>query len=176
MNWITMFSQTGSEIYNVSKKLNRSPDLIITNNKNLESINPNLLNEYFDRLVVVQSKPSIDEYNELLFKGAVTTMHGWLRVIPGEICEQHEIYNLHPAPLTKYPHLKGKDPQKRTFIEQLKYGGNTIHRCTAELDSGEIILEEEFILSHHTQEGIFKEIHSHAQELWVKVLSNKFGI
>ncbi len=33
MKWVALFSQTGSEIRDLSKKLGRSPDLIMTNNR-----------------------------------------------------------------------------------------------------------------------------------------------
>ena len=29
--WVTFFSQTGSEIYKISKRINRVPDVIVTN-------------------------------------------------------------------------------------------------------------------------------------------------
>ena len=32
MNWIAFFSQTGSEIVELSKQLGRKPDLVVTNN------------------------------------------------------------------------------------------------------------------------------------------------
>ena len=31
MKWVAFFSQTGTEIVNISKKINRYPDLIVTN-------------------------------------------------------------------------------------------------------------------------------------------------
>jgi hypothetical protein len=32
MNWVAFFSQTGSEIVELSKSIKRKPDLIVTNN------------------------------------------------------------------------------------------------------------------------------------------------
>ena len=31
MKWVAFFSQTGSEIVNISKTINRWPDLVVTN-------------------------------------------------------------------------------------------------------------------------------------------------
>ena len=37
--WIALFSQTGSEIIDLSTELNRKPDFVITN-ANLDKVNP----------------------------------------------------------------------------------------------------------------------------------------
>jgi folate-dependent phosphoribosylglycinamide formyltransferase PurN len=55
------------------------------------------------------------------FPDAIVTLHGWLRVIPAYVCERSRIYNGHPGLITKYPELKGKDPQVRAFIKEGKY-------------------------------------------------------
>ena len=39
MRWVTLFSQSGSEIYNLSLELGRLPDIILTNNMNRETWN-----------------------------------------------------------------------------------------------------------------------------------------
>jgi folate-dependent phosphoribosylglycinamide formyltransferase PurN len=103
--WVTFFSQTGSEIYKISKKINRVPDVIITNktkDKILE-INEDLFFEHVDKIVWLPKKPTIEEYRQAIPKDAFVTLHGWLRIIPPEICKEFEIYNLHPAPI----HLDG---------------------------------------------------------------------
>jgi len=172
--WIALFSQTGSEIYNVSKRLGRFPDRIIVNKDDLESVNEKLLESCYDRLWIVPSKPSTEEYQTILTEDAIVTMHGWLRIMPHFICDQYNIYNLHPAPLTRYPHLKGKDPQKRVFTQSLPYSGNTLHKCTAELDSGEIILENEVDVQGDDLDLIISKTHSAAADLWVEFLSKCF--
>jgi len=176
--WVTLFSQTGSEIYNISKKINRVPDVIITNkpkDKFLE-IKPELFDEYGDRFVWLSKKPTVEEYIEAIPLGSFVTLHGWLRIIPPEICEAYEIYNLHPAPLKMYPHLKGKDPQIRIWQENLEYTGNTIHKCTAELDAGEILVQNLVPLGEWKFDGlneIFKITHEAATELWCGFLQNR---
>jgi len=174
-NWIALFSQTGSEIYNISKILGKFPDRIITNNLDIENINQDLLREAYDRFWCVESKPSAEEYETFLTEDSIITMHGWLRVVPPSICNKFTIYNLHPAPLTRYPHLKGKDPQKRIFNEGLEYGGNTIHKCTSELDSGEILLENEVSVKSKSLDEIFSKTHNAASKLWIQFLASKIS-
>ena len=55
--WVAFFSQTGSEIVEVSKLLGRWPDLIVTNERpeHLRKIHPALENKH---LVFVDNKPS----------------------------------------------------------------------------------------------------------------------
>jgi folate-dependent phosphoribosylglycinamide formyltransferase PurN len=175
--WCVLFSQTGSEIYNISKKINRVPDIIITNkpkDKVLE-INQDLFFEYIDRIIWLPKKPSIEEYKQVIPKNALVTLHGWLRIIPPEICQEFEIYNLHPAPihLEGYEIYKGKDPQVRIFEDKAKYSGNVIHKCIAELDAGEILAKNHFDVRGFDLDMVFKLTHSKATELWCSFLENR---
>jgi folate-dependent phosphoribosylglycinamide formyltransferase PurN len=175
--WVTFFSQTGSEIYKISKKINRVPDVIVTNktkDKVLE-INEDLFFEYGDKITWLPKKPSVEEYRQVIPKGAFVTLHGWLRIIPPEICQEFEIYNLHPAPihLEGYDKYKGKDPQVRIFEDKAKYSGNVIHECIAELDAGKILAKNEFDIAGFDLDMVFKLTHVKATELWCCFLQNR---
>ena len=173
--WVTFFSQTGSEIYNIIQLLKKEPDIIVTNKilKDIETMNLNLLDEYGERIVFTSKKPESSEYVFIIPDDAIVTLHGWLRIVPADVCEKYEIYNLHPAPLQTYPHLKGKDPQIRTFSEGLEFSGNTIHKCTAELDAGPILAQNLIDVKGYTLDQIFSETHKAASELWVDFLRDK---
>jgi methionyl-tRNA formyltransferase len=169
--WVTFFSQTGSEIYNISEKLGRYPDIIICNKpKDDLSINLNLLMHTPNSIVYVESRPKLEDYYDLLPKNAFVTLHGWLRIIPKEICERYEIYNLHPANLAHNPELKGKDPQKMAYDKKLIFSGNTIHRCTAELDAGEILEHSYISIEGLSIDEVFVELHKDATNLWFNFL------
>jgi folate-dependent phosphoribosylglycinamide formyltransferase PurN len=175
--WVTFFSQTGSEIYKISKRINRIPDVIVTNktkDKVLE-INEDLFFEYVDKIVWLPKKPTIEEYRQVIPKGAFVTLHGWLRIIPPEICKEFEIYNLHPAPihLEGYDKYKGKDPQVRIFEDKATYSGNVIHECIAELDAGKILAQNQFDVRGFDLDMVFKLTHSKATELWCSFLENR---
>lgn len=171
--WVALFSQTGSEIYNLSKKLNRTPDLIITNRQNLDGVNQYLINEFGAKIFQISKSPSAEEYKHHIPENAFVTLHGWLRIIPGEICEQFEIYNLHPANLLLHPHLKGKDPQKRAAHELLKWSGNTIHRCTSELDGGKIEEYSTVLIEGLLEFEVIDKLHKDATNLWFTFLNKK---
>ena len=74
-------------------------------------------------------------------KGALITLHGYLRIIPADVCKECNIVNGHPGLITEYPNLKGKDPQER--IENwMSYIGSVCHKVVPEVDAGEILSED----------------------------------
>ena len=46
MKWIAFFSQTGSEIANISRQIKRWPDLVVTNKQDNKNLNIDLLYHY----------------------------------------------------------------------------------------------------------------------------------
>ena len=176
LRWVVFFSQTGSEIVNLIDALDVIPDVIVTNNTT-DNINLKLLNEPLNqRLVFLEKKPSIQDYKNILRQDDLITLHGWLRIVPAEICNDYNIYNLHPAPLSRYPHLKGKDPQKRTIENGLKYGGSTIHVCSPELDSGQIISETSVFLDDaKDDQEKYNRIYNSSFSLWKTFLKKQLS-
>ena len=120
--WKTFFSQSGSEIYEISKSIGRFPDAIITNKnfEEMDKINPNLLEKCFDRFIFLPKKPTVEEYREAIRSADVITLHGYLRILPPQICGRFKIYNGHPGLITKFPELKGKDPQAKVWFSHAK--------------------------------------------------------
>lgn len=176
MKWVAFFSQTGSEIYNISQTLNIVPDVIVTNKQDLSKINQDLYHLYLDRIVVLPTKPSPENYRAILEGCNIATLHGWLRIIPPCVCEEYNIYNSHPAPLSRYPFLKGKDPQQKCFEMNLVYGGNTIHKCIAEVDAGDIEAENSVDIQNCTLDEVYSKVHKAATELWCRFLTKKIKI
>lgn len=146
MKWIAFFSMTGSEICNIIKYFNVIPNAIITN-KYID--NSYEIFKYSNCLYKIPKNPSVKDYLNILQsydpKDTIITLHGFLRIIPPEICDMYKnIYNLHPGLITKYPQLKGKDPQVRAFNGNYEEYGAVIHRVISELDSGQIIYHISF--------------------------------
>lgn len=172
--WISFFSQTGGEIVDIAKSLGRWPDLIITNERpaGLRTIHPELKES--NLLVTVQNKPTLLDYEEILgyHKNPIITLHGWLRVVPPQICEKYNIFNGHPGLITRYPHLVGKDPQIRAFREKLPVMGCVLHRVTPGVDEGPVIAEERFNTFNITEEKMWKVTRDRSLYLWIKFLEN----
>tara|TARA_R110002012_G_scaffold298521_2_gene497019 strand:- start:30 stop:566 length:537 start_codon:yes stop_codon:yes gene_type:complete len=140
--WIALFSQTGSEIIDLSTELNRKPDFVITN-ANLDKVNPDI---EVDFRINNEEAKTLDILENIQFNAHETliTLNGWLRIVPPNKCRKYNIYNGHPGLITKYPELKGKDPQKRAWENIASYSkiGSVVHKVVAEVDAGEVIVEK----------------------------------
>lgn len=175
-SWVCCYSQTGTEIYNLSNALGIYPDAIITNKPSLEGINKDLLSQTQFRehklnktiLHFLPAKPIANNYIKILkaFNKPVITLHGYLRIVPKEICENYEIYNLHPGLIDKYPSLKGFNPQERAFRENYKLAGCVIHKVVPEVDAGEIILSQGISIEGFNLNQVYEKLHDTAFDLW----------
>lgn len=172
--WVTFFSQTGSEIVQISKALDRWPDMIITNRRPVDA---RVMSSEIpkDRLYYTSNKPEAYEYIHYLRQvfNPLITLHGWLRVLPEDICNKFEIYNGHPGLITKYPELKGKDPQMRAFTGDYNTGGCVIHKVTAEVDEGEVLMEREVGIRLLDLDGTFRKLHETSVDMWIEFLREK---
>lgn len=169
--WVAMFSHTGSEIVNISNMIGRAPDRLITNNNNVHKMHRDVRHCTFTKKI-----PSVEDYKLLLgISAPVVTLHGWMRIIPPEICESYEIYNLHPGLITKYPELKGKDPQKRVWESRDNYShiGCVIHKVTPEVDDGQPILVKSTPNTCETQDELFETLHTMASTMWVELFKDE---
>jgi folate-dependent phosphoribosylglycinamide formyltransferase PurN len=168
--WITFFTQTGSEIANLVKSQNKVPDCIITNRENLDGVCSELKEIINNgcKIVFISKKPTHREYEEILkkYKDPLITLHGYLRIIPPEICNKYEIYNLHPGLITEYPELKGKDPQVRAFEGKYPKAGCVIHRVIPEVDCGEVVATYPILIEGYTKERVFYELKVIGVMLW----------
>tara|TARA_R100001509_G_scaffold163826_1_gene139373 strand:- start:499 stop:1032 length:534 start_codon:yes stop_codon:yes gene_type:complete len=169
--WIAFFSQTGSEIADIAEALGRWPDRIITNERpeHLRTIDPRIEERNY---WTFPNKPTEENYLEVLtyFPDALVTLHGWLRVIPEVVCERSEIFNGHPGLITKYPELKGKDPQVKAFEGKYSEIGSVIHRVTAGVDEGEIKSSESVKVKNISLDETFGILRKISLELWVDFL------
>lgn len=176
--WVCFYSQTGSEINNIRKVLKKDPDVIVYNGNDLSHTNTELLEYFKDRIVKLPARPSLDDYLQLaaiLPKDCLITLNGYLRIIPKYMCEHFSILNLHPGLITKYPELKGFNPQEKAFKLKLPTAGVVIHEVTPELDSGKIIAFKEVSIAGNTLDAVYEKLHDAATELWVDVLKDKLG-
>ena len=167
--WIAFFSQTGSEIVDISKSLGRWPDKIITNKRpeHLRKINEELLNK---DIIYLSNKPTVEEYKNVLSEKCIVTLHGWLRIMPPEICEQYTIFNGHPGLITEYPELKGKDPQIRAFEGKYPVAGAVLHKVVAGVDEGKVIAEERFNTFNLELNDLFRILRDRSLYMWCNFL------
>ena len=179
MNWVAFFSQTGSEIVNICEEINRWPDLIVTNRLDgFDKINSELTKRLLNgkqRMLMVEKTPPVHRYDEAIRDGAIVTLHGWLRIVPEEICDKYEIYNGHPGLITKYPELKGKDPQVRAYEGKYETAGSVIHEVVPEVDAGKILKEGEVDIKDKSLDEVYSSLHKLSTDLWIDFLKEKFN-
>jgi len=180
MKWLALYSMTGGEIVNLSKSLDYSPDRVITDNLDHNKWDPEITN--CCNSIIVNSIRGLHlnaklEFYRSMFKGYdVITLHGWLNIIPPEICEEFKIYNGHPGLINYFPQLKGKDPQQRAFdrIGDYLYVGSVIHEVTKEIDCGKIICYAKASYVHcDTLDNTYHTLKQTSLNSWVDFFTNK---
>lgn len=136
MKWVALFSQSGKELYYITRNIGICPDITLTNNSDTKTWYEDVAK--IPRVGIMKTK---DIHNTLLNKKpCIVTMHGYNRILPSEITKIHQVFNGHPGDIIKYPELKGKDPQEKAFNLKLPSSGTVIHRATEEVDGGDIHL------------------------------------
>jgi methionyl-tRNA formyltransferase len=172
--WTALFSQTGSEIYEVSEKLNRYPDMILCNKQDdFGSINTNLLGKA--PIIFTDLKPTMEQYLHYIPEDSLVTMHGWLRIVPGEVCDKRTIYNGHPGNIVDRPELKGFNPQEKAWKAGHDWGGCVIHEAVAEVDAGEVEVLGVENIKNLTLDQTYSILHDLSVSLWVGFLRKKFN-
>lgn len=163
--WVALYSHTGSEIVNISNRIGISPDLVVTN-----STVP--VNKNIKHIVHTKSKPTSMDYRTLFETTGddpIVTLHGWMRIVPGDICTDYNIYNLHPGLITQYPELKGKDPQQQVFkmLNEPQHVGCVLHRAVAEVDAGPVIMTRRVHNTYTSVHTLTDVLHEMAGSMWV---------
>ena len=106
-----------------------------------------------------------------LDKDTLITLHGYLRIIPESLCNNFKIINLHPGLITKYPELKGIDPQKKATVLKHSEIGCVLHKVIKEVDSGEILMANSTESTYDVDENI-KLLRCISIELWTDYLNS----
>jgi folate-dependent phosphoribosylglycinamide formyltransferase PurN len=170
--WVTFFSQTGSEIYNITQRIGRQPDFIFTNNTDVETWHPGLLKT--NSTVVIDTHKKLMQTLQKLPNEALVTLHGYLRILPAEVVSQFEVINGHPGDIIKYPELKGKDPQAKAIELGLPSTGVVLHKAVAEVDAGEILkYQERTIHAGTTTEQLILDLKAIQLDLWCELLRER---
>lgn len=179
MNWIALFSQTGSEIASLSNRLNKNPILIMTNNtEEVIKYHPSVRNIGGATFMSGKHESLMNYLREQVVldpNKTIITLHGYLRLLPAKICERYEIYNGHPGLITQYPELKGKDPQEKVWNDLKKYNriGSVVHRCVEEVDAGTIFSLDSVPNKCTTKEELYSVLKETSFRSWYNFLKTR---
>jgi folate-dependent phosphoribosylglycinamide formyltransferase PurN len=183
MQWVTLFSQTGSEIVKLQEHLGRWPDVIFTNNSDVDTWHPEMqkfhkqgkdsINGKSRVRVVTNLQARTCNFLHTINKESLITLHGWLRIVPENICEQYNIVNGHPGLITAYPQLKGKDPQVRAYEDNYGVIGSVVHKVTPEVDDGEVLTYTAIYRQNKdTLDDVFEKLAFTSFKSWQKFFSD----
>ncbi len=179
MKWIAFFSQTGSEIVELSKALGRRPDVIVTNNfeekikfsPGLRSLGVTIQSARHDALMTYFRNQTIFHPDTTLI-----TLHGYLRIIPEDICNKYDMLNGHPGFITKYPELKGKDPQVRAWEGKYPVIGSVVHKVTPGVDEGKVLSSVCYSNRCDSLDEMYGKLKQTSLESWVWLLRRVEGL
>ena len=183
MQWVTLFSQTGSEIVKLREHLGRWPDAVFTNNSDVDTWHPEMQKFHKQGTDNLNRKSRVKVVNNLqartcnflhtINKKSLITLHGWLRIVPENICEQYNIINGHPGLITTYPQLKGKDPQVRAYNDNYGVIGSVVHKVTPEVDDGEVLTYTAIYRQNKdTLDDVFEKLAFTSFKSWQKFFSD----
>jgi folate-dependent phosphoribosylglycinamide formyltransferase PurN len=179
MKWAALYSQSGSEICDISEQIGRYPDLVISDNVlGLPKTDSRISNS--QKAIYGQYKPLTksqkESYYDVLEGYDLITLHRWLNIVPKSVCEKYVIYNGHPGLINYYPELKGRDPQERTWdnIAIYMYVGSVIHKVIPEVDCGDIItFKKRMSINCTTLDDTYNELRKTSLESWVEFLKER---
>ena len=176
--WLALFSMTGSEIANLTTALGRGPDTIITDNvdEKESSIHSDIkgLQCLVKQSFKTNDKNRIKLYDKFFDGYDLITLHGWLNIVPPSICRKYSILNGHPGLITRYPDLKGRDPQFRTWtrLKRYEYMGSVVHKVVPEVDCGEIVQVSEVpVIGGISLDDVYKILTDTSKLAWINALS-----
>lgn len=170
--WVALFSHTGSEIAKLAETFGRWPDVILTDNFNEEEWSKNLdVNK-----VTIMNPTALHNGLRFVRERFFITLHGYMRIVPADICEMHDIYNGHPGAINLYPELKGKDPQEMAWNNRFNYEyvGSVIHKVTPGIDEGEIVGYIYTDNDCQTKEELYNVLKECSYESWLDFLRDNY--
>jgi phosphoribosylglycinamide formyltransferase-1 len=144
---IILFSGTASNLENIIETMHKKDIQItatFTNNKNARGINISQIHNIPCLIIDEKLFKTKEEYNQELIKQIQKTsfdlviLAGYMRIVPKILIDtiKTPIINIHPSLL---PLHKGLSGAKKSFDDDSKYGGVSVHYVTPEVDDGEII-------------------------------------
>ena len=178
MKHIALFSQTGTEIVDLIRS-GVVPDVVIHNHKlsSTHTINRDLARLCSYRLFSLPYEHSKDVKALRAMLGdpkeCYITLHGWLSIVPKEICEEYDIYNGHPGLITEFECLKGKDPQVKAFNGKYSRIGSVIHHVTPGVDEGIVVFSHGIENKCTTLDEMFSVLKSISLNLWLDFFNKR---
>ena len=176
VNWIALFSHSGKEIADLSEALGFRPKVIFTDNLDANKWDSRLITGH-NVSIPFEGDFSVKGVRETIYKDLrdekydsklLITLHGFMGIIPKDLCESRFIINGHPGLSHIYPDLIGKDPQEKvaTNISRYPMIGSIVHKVSPEIDSGELFSMAGVLNPCHTREDVYNTLRDTSLLAW----------
>lgn len=174
-NWIALISYTGKELVEVCNKLGECPAVVLSNNPVHVNNPPNLSYAVFEYALKKKDFFQLVDDYAVNKNNVFITCHGFSWIIPPELCNNYDMYNVHPGDVGRYPELIGKDPQRKALELNLPSTGVIIHKITPELDQGPIVKYKTFDITEETRTEytLTRALRDLSVDMWVEFLREK---
>lgn len=174
LQWISFVSQTGEEIAQLASLYSQVYEVTVVTNHVDRIKDEN--KKWFKKIISLPSKPTPSDYFNLnLDQYDLITLNGYLRIIPSQITNIYTIYNGHPGLITKFPELRGKDPQERAWRGEYKEIGSVVHRVIEEVDEGEVLYSSSVMLDLnkvYTLDDYYNILRKTSLDCWDKFINS----
>ncbi len=150
---VILFSGEGSNAQNIIEKLhNIECEVVcgITNKKEAKGLDRLKKLSIPTKILEHTNFSSREAFDENLVKlinshePDLVVLSGFMRILTDVFTSNIKAINLHPSLLPKF---KGSRAIERSFESEDKEGGVSVHHVNAELDGGDIILQQSFMKS-----------------------------
>jgi len=174
MRHIALFSQTGSEIGRLIDN-DFQPDTVFYDQTDPDIIDRSIDTESYAFRIPKKKVKNVKFLRDCFGdpENCFITLHGWLNIIPKEICEEYKIFNGHPGYIVKYPELKGKDPQKKAYELGHSIVGAVLHRVIPAVDEGDIILKRSIPNIYTDEYALIGALKRLSLRLWIVFFTRK---
>jgi len=174
---VILFSGTGFNAQNIVQKLHNSECEVvcgITNKKDAGGIKKLQALGIKTQILEHTNFDSRESFDTALvklidsYKPDLVVLSGFMRILSNVFTDNIKAINLHPSLLPKF---KGSRAIERSFEDNDKECGVSVHHVSSELDGGEIILQKSFTKAdNETLESFEKKIKALEYEIFPQAI------
>jgi len=177
-----LFSGTGTNFEYLAKNLPKygvGIEVALTNNPEAKGIE--IAKRFNIPLEIVNSKAfkSREEFDKEVVKRLkqysfdLVVLAGFMRILTPVFVDSFKTINLHPSLL---PRHKGLNAIEKSYKDEFKDGGVSVHFVNNKLDSGELILQKSIQKDNLTFEKYYNKIRSIEKEALLEAILEVLGI
>ena len=172
-----LFSGDGTNLEHILKNMHKKNlEVVITVTNNPKAKGIDISKEYNVPCFAIDSKLlTREEFDFLLvekliqYNTELTILAGFMRRLTPYFLRYAKAINLHPSLL---PANKGLNAIERSYYDDSKVGGVSVHWVSQEIDDGDIIIQEEIVKGELSLENYTKKVKEVEHSLLEKAIKS----